>query len=379
MNESKEAESSGLQLQSRVTAEGTVELSLVEVPTRAPRPDEVVVRIEAAPINPSDLALLLAGADASEFQELPAALPTLRASLSAKVLRAMSGRVGQALPVGNEGAGVVVAAGANAQSLLGQSVALAGGATYAEYRTLPALHVVPLPAGTSTTEAASWFVNPMTALGMTETMRLEGHRALVHTAAASNLGQMLVKLCARDGIPLVNVVRRAEQAATLKALGAAHVVDSSRETFMADLIEAVAATGATLAFDAIGGGTLAGQILTAMEVVASRSLTAYNRYGSSVSKQVYIYGTLDPGPTVLQRSFGFSWGVSGWLLPLQLQKLGPATERSMRERVVAELKTTFASQYTRTISLREALSPALLREYARQATGSKYLITPRAR
>jgi NADPH:quinone reductase-like Zn-dependent oxidoreductase len=366
---------SGLQLQSRVDEDGTLTISLVDVPTREPRPNDVVVRIEAAPINPSDLGLLFAGADADALE----GAEQLTAKLPPEVLRAMKARVGQSLPVGNEGAGVVVAAGSSAQALLGETVGIAGGASYAEYRTLPASEVTAFPAGTTAEDGASWYVNPMTALGMVETLRREGHRGLVHTAAASNLGQMLVKLTAKEGIPLVNIVRRAEQAAQLRELGAQHVVDSSTPTFMRDLIEAVGATQATLAFDAIGGGTLAGQILTAMEVVASRSLQAYSRYGSAVHKQVYIYGTLDRGPTILNRSFGFGWGVSGWLLPTFLQTVGADTERTLRQRIVGELKTTFASHYTSRLSLREAISLQNVREYAKMATGSKYLITPHAR
>jgi NADPH2:quinone reductase len=377
---STEVSASGLQLQSRVDADGTLELALVEVPTAPPKDDQVVVRIEAAPINPSDLGLLLAGADASTLTASGTAdRPKLTGKLAPEVLRAMSGRVGQSLPVGNEAAGVVVAAGANAQAWLGKTVGIVGGATYAEYRTLPSSQLTALPAGTTPEEGASWFVNPMTALGMTETMRREGHRGLVHTAAASNLGQMLVKLCREDGIPLVNIVRRPEQVTLLRELGASHVVDSSSPTFMRDLIEAVAATGATLAFDAIGGGKQAGQILTAMEVVASRELTSYNRYGSTANKQIYVYGTLDHGPTVIQRSFGFVWGVSGWLLPVFLQKAGPDVERRLRERAASSLKTTFASQFTRKISLHEALSPESARAYAKMSTGQKYLITPHGR
>ncbi|HEX5657159.1 MAG TPA: hypothetical protein VFX59_08180 [Polyangiales bacterium] len=371
-----ELKANGLQLHSRVDADGTVELALREVPTAQPGADEVVVRIDAAPINPSDLGLLLAGAEGASFS---ANGDKLTAKLSPEVLRAMAARVGQSLPVGNEGAGVVVAAGTNAQALLGKTVGIRGGASYAEYRTLAASEVTEFPAGTSAEDGASWYVNPMTVLGFVETLRREGHKALVHTAAASNLGQILIKVAAKEGIPLVNIVRRPEQVAQLKALGAVHVVDSSTPTFLPDLIEAVAATQATLAFDATGGGKLAGQILTAMEVVASRSLPAYSRYGSAVHKQVYIYGGLDRGPTVLNRSFGFSWSVSGWLVPIVMQKLGADVERALRARVVGELKTTFASQYTRRISLREALSLDTLRAYAQMATGSKYLITPHAR
>ncbi len=368
---------SGWQLQSRVSEGGTLEISLVEVPTQAPQADQVVVRVEAAPVNPSDLSLLLAGADPSTL--VATASGTLTAKLPAHELRGLAGRVGTGLPVGNEGAGVVVAAGANTRALLGKSVALLGGATYAEYRTVHSSLVTPLPEGTTPEQGAAWYINPMTALGMTETMRREGHVALVHTAAASNLGQMLVRLCRKDGIPLVNIVRRAGQVAQLRELGAKHVVDSSSPTFKQDLLEALTVTEATLAFDAIGGGKLAGQILSAMEAVAGRKLETYSRYGSSVYKQVYIYGMLDTEPTVIRRSFGFSWGVNGWLLPNFLKKAGPELERSMRERVVGELKSTFASSYTRKVSLRQALEPDTVRAFGQKATGSKYLIVPHAR
>jgi NADPH2:quinone reductase len=282
------------------------------------------------------------------------------------------------MSVGNEGAGMVVAAGSSpaAQALLGKPVGVIGGSMYSEYRCLPLAQCLPLPAGTTPVDGASWFINPMTALGMVETMRREGHRALVHTAAASNLGQMLQKLCLQDEIGLVNIVRKPEQAALLRSIGAQHVCDSSAPTFMADLIAALSATSATIAFDAVGGGPLAGQILTAMEAVASHGATSYNRYGSSVHKQVYIYGSLDRGPTVLNRSFGLAWGVGGWLVSSFLQNVSPEASQRLRERVAAELKTTFASHYARRISLREALDPDVVRAYAAHGTGAKFLIEP---
>ena len=181
-----------------------------------------------------------------------------------------------------------------------------------------------LPAGTTPADGASWFVNPLTALGMTETMRRENHKALVHTAAASNLGQMLNKICIKDGIGLVNIVRSKEQADILHKIGAKHVVDSTADSFMDDLTNALVETGATIAFDAIGGGKLAGQILTCMEIAANKTAKEYSRYGSNVYKQVYIYGSLDNRPTELSRAFGLTWGVGGWLLTPFLQKIGPA-------------------------------------------------------
>jgi NADPH:quinone reductase-like Zn-dependent oxidoreductase len=247
---------------------------------------------------------------------------------------------------------------------------------YAQYRTLKAADVLPLPDGTAPADGASCFVNPLTALGMTETMRRDGHTALVHTAAASNLGQMLNKICLKDGIGLVNVVRSEEQAQLLRDIGAKHIVNSTSPNFMTDLVKAITETGATLAFDAIGGGKLASQLLTAMEQAAVARMTAYSRYGSNTFKQVYIYGALDTGPTELTRTYGFSWALAGWLLTPFLQKIGPAETNRLRQRVVSELKTTFASHYTRTVSLREALNLETIQAYNRRATGEKYLINP---
>jgi NADPH:quinone reductase-like Zn-dependent oxidoreductase len=233
-----------------------------------------------------------------------------------------------------------------------------------------------LPADATAAEGASCFVNPLTALGMTETMRMEGHKALVHTAAASNLGQMLNKICIKDGIDLVNIVRNPEQAAILRGIGAKYICDSSAPTFLNDLTEALVATGATLAFDAIGGGKLASQILTCMEIAANKTAAVYSRYGSSVHKQVYIYGGLDMAPTELNRAFGMIWGIGGWLLTPFLMKIGPAASQKLRDRVAAELKTTFASHYAAEISLAETLSAEAIAVYNRRATGEKYLINP---
>jgi NADPH2:quinone reductase len=290
----------------------------------------------------------------------------------------MTGRLDQSMPVGNEGAGVVVGAGSSdaAQALLGKTVATFGGAMYSQYRCIKVAQCLVLPDGTTPAEGASCFVNPLTALGMVETMRREGHTALVHTAAASNLGQMLNRICIEDKVGLVNIVRTQQQEDLLRSIGAKHVCNSTAPTFMRDLTEAVSATGATLAFDAIGGGKLAGQILTCMEAALTRSATEYSRYGSTTHKQVYVYGMLDPGPIVLNRGFGFAWSVSGWLLWPFLQKIGPATAQKLRERVVAELKTTFASHYTKEISLAEALRLEEIALYSKRATGAKYLINP---
>jgi NADPH2:quinone reductase len=368
-----------LQLRSLVKSSGELELSLISVPTPEPKPDEVLIRVDAAPINPSDLGLLFGAADmGTARQSGTAERPVITASIPEGLLKAMAGRMDESMPVGNEGAGVVVAAGASAeaQAHLGKTVATFGGAMYSQYRCVKAAQCMALPPGTSAADGASCFVNPLTALCMVETMRREGHSALVHTAAASNLGQMLNRLCIRDGIALVNVVRTTQQEQILREQGARYVCNSSAPTFMRDLTEAIVATGATLAFDAIGGGTLAGQILGCMEAALMRSAGAYQRYGSTTHKQVYIYGALDTGPTVLKRNFGAIWGLGGWLLPPFLQKIGTSEEQKLRARVVAELKTTFASRYTKEVSLAEALHLKEIAVYGRRTTGEKYLINP---
>ncbi len=369
----------GLQLRSLVLANGTLELSLHSVTTPDPGPDEVVVRMEAAPINPSDIGLLFGAADTrSSVLSGSADSPVVTLQIPAHLMPGMAGRIGQSLPVGNEGAGVVIAAGSSrqAQALLGQTVALLGGAMYAQYRCIAVGQCLALPAGTRPADGASCFVNPLTALGMVETMRREGHKALVHTAAASNLGQMLNRICIKDQIALVNIVRRPEQAAMLKAMGARFVCDSSSPAFLADLTQALADTGATLAFDATGGGALAGQILGCMEAALNRSATEYSRYGSSTHKQVYIYGGLDSRPTEFVRNFGFSWGMGGWLLFPFLQRIGEAAAQALRQRVADELRTTFASRYAHEISLAQALQPQAIAVYGLRATGTKYLINP---
>ncbi|SPM36049.1 NADPH:quinone reductase or related Zn-dependent oxidoreductase [Mycobacterium rhizamassiliense] len=370
-----------LELRSLVTSTGTLELSLREVPVPTPGPNEVVVRVEASPINPSDLGLLVASADMSTATVAGTPeRPVVTAPISAAAVSALSARLDQSLPVGNEGAGTVVAAGTSeaAQALVGKTVAIAGGAMYSQYRAIDASACLVLPQGTTARDGASSFVNPMTALGMTETMRREGHSALVHTAAASNLGQMLVKLCQHDGIPLVNIVRKPEQEELLKSLGATHVLNSSSPSFATDLVEALKATSATLAFDATGGGTLASQILTGMEQAANATAAEYSRYGSTVHKQVYIYGALDTSPTVLNRNFGMAWGVGGWLLTPFIQNAGAETFLRLRARVAAELTTTFASSYTREVSLAGMLQPDAFNAYVKRATGEKFLVTPHA-
>ncbi|NKZ15240.1 NADH oxidase [Mycolicibacterium septicum DSM 44393] len=371
-----------LELRSLVTPDGTLELSLHEVEVPAPGPDEVVVRVEASPVNPSDLGLLIpsvADMSAATVTGTPER-PVVTAPLREGALAGLSARIGDSLPVGNEGAGTVVAAGSSpaAQELVGKTVGIAGGAMYSQYRVVNAAACLVLPDGATAKEGASSFVNPLTALGMLETMRREGHSALVHTAAASNLGQMLVKACLADEVPLVNIVRKAEQEGILRGLGAVHICNSASPSFEADLVEALKATSATLAFDATGGGTLASQILNGMEQAASATAAQYSRYGSSVHKQVYIYGSLDTSPTVLTRNFGMAWGVGGWLLTPFLAGAGPETIAKLRARVAAELTTTFASTYTQEVSLAGLLKPDAFNSYLKKATGEKFLVTPQA-
>ena len=367
----------GLELRSTITSTGELRLELVDAEMGEPGPDEVVVRVEATPINPSDLGLLTGPADLSTLAASGTPdRPVLTATVPGERLRAMAARLDQPMPVGNEGAGTVVRAGATAQELIGRKVGMLGGAMYAQYRRLPARDCIALPDGATAADGASMFVNPLTALAMPEVMRREGHKALVHTAAASNLGQMLNRICLADGVPLVNVVRKPDQAALLRDQGATHVVDSSAGDFRTALTDAIAETGATIAFDAVGGGRGANAILHAMEAAANRSGGAYSRYGSTTFKQVYIYGGLDVGPTELDRGFGFAWSISGFLLTPFLQKIGGAEAQRLRERVARELTTTFASHYTNTISLLDALKPEVLTAYQRKATGEKYLIDP---
>lgn len=369
----------GLQLRSLAKKSGELELSLVKIPVPDPAPDEIVVRIEATPINPSDLGLLLGPADLSTAVVSGTKdLPVVTAKIPEAALRMVAARLDESMPVGNEGAGVVVATGSSpqAQALMGKTVAILGGAMYAQYRTVKVQMALPLPAGATPADGASCFVNPLTALAMVHTMRAEGHTALVHTAAASNLGQMLNKICIKDGVQLVNIVRSDEQTKILKDIGAKYIVDSSKPTFTEDMIAAFTATGATIGFDAIGGGKLAGQILGAMEVALNSKPGAYSRYGSSTHKQVYIYGRLSMEPTILGAAYGMAWGVGGFLLTPFLQKIGNAEAQKLRERVAAELKTTFASHYTNTLSLRDALNLDTIKAYNRKATGEKYLINP---
>ena len=370
-----------LQLRSLVRRGGELEVSLAEVEVPEPAADEVLVRIEATPINPSDLGLLFGAADLGQAKfSGSASRPVVTAPVPQKFMKAMAGRLDESMPVGNEGAGVVVKAGASpgAQALLGKTVAIIGGAMYAQYRSIKAEQCLRLPDDATPAEGASCFVNPLTALGMVETMKREGHSALVHTAAASNLGQMLNRICIQDKVALVNIVRKPEQADLLKTQGATFVCSTESPNFMAELTDALVATGATIAFDAIGGGKLAGQILTCMEAALNRTAKEYSRYGSTTHKQVYLYGMLDTSPTEFARSFGMAWGMGGWLLFPFLQKVGLAAAQKLRERVAAELKTTFASHYSKEVSLAGALQADAIAAYGKRATGVKYLINPSA-
>lgn len=368
----------GRELRSTVSQDGVLTLSIEQVELGEPAADEVIVRVEAAPINPSDLGLMVGPADIASLRTGGTAeRPELQFDVTKAALASVAARVGQSLPVGIEGAGTVVAAGADARALMGKRVGSFGGGLYTDYRKLKAKEVMPLPDGASAADGASMFVNPLTALGFVETARSEGHKAIIHTAAASNLGQMLQKICLKDGIALINIVRSDEQAAILRGIGATHVLDSRADDFRARLVDAIVETGATIAFDAIGGGTLAGHIVQAMEQAANRTMTDYSRYGSNIFKQLYIYGALDLSPTILNRmAFGFQWSVSGWLLMPFMAKAGDVVMARLYKRVADELTTTFASHYTRTIGLADILDPDTLRAFERKATGEKYLIDP---
>lgn len=368
-----------LQIRSLLREDATLELSLQMTAVAEPDADHVLVRMEASPINPSDLGLLFGMADMTRAAFSGTAdAPVVTAPVGGGAMAMQKARLGQSLAVGNEGAGVVVAAGSSdaAQALMGKTVGVVGGDMYSQYRVVPAFMCLALEDGTTPRQGASCFVNPLTALGMVETMKDEGHSALVHTAAASNLGQMLSKICLADGVDLVNIVRKPEQEDILRELGAKYICNSSDENFRKNLIEALATTNATLAFDATGGGELAGDILGSMEAAANQNATEFSRYGSSVHKQVYIYGGLNQSPTTLKRNFGMAWGLGGWLLTPFLGKIGIEAMQKLQQRVAAEINTTFASHYSAEVSLAQALSADAIADYGRQKTGCKYLINP---
>ncbi|AUW58729.1 NADH oxidase [Sphingobium sp. SCG-1] len=368
----------GREMRSTIDADGVLTLTLEEMTIGDPGDDEIIVRVEAAPINPSDLGLMFGPADISSVTlPVTSAGPAIKMSVPRERLAAIRGRIGQSLPIGNEGAGTVVATGRNARELEGKRVGMVGGSIYADYRRIAAKEVIVLPEGATAADGASMFVNPLTALGFVETARSEGHTAIVHTAAASNLGQMLQKICLADGIPLIDIVRSETQKQILRDIGATHVINSKDDDFRLQLVQALKETGATIAFDAIGGGTLGSDILSSMERAAVSTMTEYSRYGSDKSKQLYIYGALDPAPAVFNRlAFGFQWNAGGWLLFPYLRRAGEQVATRLRKRVIDELTTTFASKYTRVIGLAEALQPDVLRAYERKATGEKFLIDP---
>ncbi len=369
------------EIRSKATSDGNIELSIAKVEKPVPGDDEVLIKVQASPINPSDLGLLLSfAADVQNINVTGSGDDTVAIMpVHPALMGSLKPRLDESMPVGNEGAGVIIDAGINAKDLIGKTVGLAGGAMYSQYRCVPAASCLVMDEGTTPKQAASSFVNPLTALAFVETMKMENHTALVHTAAASNLGQMLVKICKDDGIQLVNIVRKQEQVDLLKSIGAEYVCNTSDESFMDDLVTALVETGATLGFDATGGGNngeLPGQILAAMEIAANKNATEYSRYGSDTYKQVYIYGGLDQSPTILKRAFGLSWGLGGWLLTPMIGKIGMEKFQEMRMRVAREINSTFASSYAKEISFEEMLQPETIREYAKQATGKKYLVNP---
>ena len=375
------SEQTSKEIRSKVTADGNIEISIATTEIPTPSDNEVLIKVEASPINPSDLGLLISfAADLTTLSVLGSGDGTVATmKIHPAMMGAMKPRLDQSMPVGNEGSGVVVDAGANAKALIGKTVGVAGGSMYSQYRCVPASSCLVMDDSTTSAEAASSFVNPLTALAFVETMKMENHSAIVNTAAASNLGQMLVKICKDDSVPLVNIVRKPEQVAVLKDLGAEHICNTSDPDFMKNLVAALIATGATLAFDATGGGNegkLPGQILAAMEIAANKTAKEYSRYGSDTYKQVYIYGGLDQSPTILNRSFGMQWGLGGWLLTPMIGRIGMERFQQMRERVAKEIKTTFASQYTQEISFEEMLQPDIIKAYAKQATGEKFLVNP---
>ena len=374
-----EVPATNLTLLSLVKEDGELEVSLARLPTPEPGEHGVLVKVLAAPINPSDLFLLFPAADLGAAKaSVRDGLPVVTTVVKKAGMPALAGRVGQALTIGNEASGIVVKAGASAdaRALLGKTVAMLGGGMYTQYRCLPAQMCMGLPDGTDPRDGASCFVNPLTALGFVETAKREGHTAIIHSAAASNLGQMLNRICIADGFPLVNIVRSEAQAALLKELGAQYVLVSTSPAFMDELTAAIAETGATIAFDAIGGGNLGEKILSAMEAVAARGMKVYNRYGSASFKQLYVYGALDLSPTIFTPTFGFRWSISGWLLSHFLAAVGAETQQRMRARVVAELTTTFASHYSHEIALERMLDLQAIAAYDAKRTGEKYLIRP---
>ncbi len=365
-------------IRSEVRRDGTLHLSLQSTALHDPGPDEVVVEMVAAPLHPADISMLLGPADlASGAITGKGEDRTAVFKIPPERMRPLATRTGKSLPVGNEGAGMVVAAGERHGDLIGKPVAVMGGGMVTRYRVVPARNLLLIPDGVPIGSGAAVLINPLTALAMTETMRERGHSALVHTAAASSLGQMLNRICLQDGIPLVNVVRRPEQVSLLENQGARYVCDSSSSSFADELNAQVAAAGATLAFDAVGGGKLAGQILSAMEAHCLAQTFEYDRYGSKVHKQVYLYGGLDTRPSELDRSYGMSWSVGGWLIFDELERMKVERLDALRSRISAEMQSTFTCEFAGELSMTELLDPDTLKLIAQRSTGAKYLVEPR--
>lgn len=365
----------GKQLFTTLTADGKLTLEVAENTFPAPTGNQVLVKMEAAPINPSDLAILTSAADFEHAEYSPGKVV---ATMPEPFLSGQKGRHGQRLPAGNEGAGTVVATGDSdmAKALMGQRVACVPGNAFSQYALADAMMCLPLGDHSAETGASS-FVNPMTALGFVETAKMEGHSAIIHLAAASNLGQMLNRICIEDGMKLVNIVRKQEHVDLLKSEGAQYVVNSSADTYMADLRAAIAETGAYLGFDPIGGGQASDSVLKAMEQVAASQMGEFSRYGSNQQKKMYIYGRLDlQNPTILTASYGLQWCVAGWLLTPFLQRAGMETVVRMRKRVMENLTTTFASHYKAKVSLEGMLEKDAILDYRQMKTGEKYLVTP---
>ena len=364
----------GKQLFTTLESDGTLTVEIAETTFPDPTGNQVLVKMEAAPINPSDLAILTGAADFENAEYSPGKVV---AKMPEPFNTGSKARHGQRLPAGNEGAGTVVAAGDGemAQGLMGQRVACVPGSAFSQYAIADAAMCLPL--GDHSAEAgASSFVNPMTALGFVENAKMDGQKAILHTVGASNLGQMLNRICQEDGIALVNIVRKADQAELLKSQGAEHVVNSSDEDFMDQLRSAIEATGAFYGFDPIGGGQMVDHCFKAMEQVAVSQMSEYSRYGSNQAKRMFIYGRLDFGPTVLTPAYGFGWTLSGWLLTPFLQSAGMETVMRMRKRVLDNLTTTFASNYKEKVDLEGMLTKDAILDYRQMKTGEKYLVTP---
>lgn len=364
----------GKQLFTTLSDDGKLTVEIADQTFPEPTGNQVLVKMEAAPINPSDLAILTGAADFDNAEYSPGKVV---ATMPEPFLSGQKSRFGQRLPAGNEGAGTVVATGDSdmARALMGQRVACVPGNAFSQYAIADAMMCLPL-GDHSAEEGASSFVNPMTALGFAENAKLDGQKAIIHTAAASNLGQMLVKICQEDDIALVNMVRKAEHVDLLKGLGATHVVNTSDGDFMDQLRGAIRETGAFYGFDPIGGGQAVDNVFKAMEQVAVTQMDEYSRYGSNQAKRMFIYGRLDFGPTILTPSYGFGWTLSGWLLTPFLQQVGMETMVRMRTRVQQDLTTTFASSYKTKVDLEGMLTKEAITDYRRMKTGEKYLVTP---